>query len=149
MNDLTVLPNDQLELMVQDIEKRVEFYKTKGGQLKGADDFLKVFSILESYGYHMKDDDKRMKAMVWFRSLRDCVETYGMKGVQEAVLEFADNDTRQFRTFPFPADIREVMKKRGSNPKAELARREAKKREDELIAKWNREIEERMKEKHE
>lgn len=135
--------------MVQDIERRIDFYKTKGGQLKGADDFLKIFGVLENYGYRLDETDKRMKAIVWFRSLRDCVELYGMKGIQDAVLEFADNDTREYRRFPFPADIRETLKKKGLNPRAELARRKAKRREEELIAKWDREFQERMKEKSE
>lgn len=122
MNDLTLLPQNELDVLVRDIDRRAVALTTPQGQKKAADMMLEVLHLIEAAGYVPKTDLADM-AMVWTMAMIDQIAIYQFKGIREAVMEFIRTDSREYTQFPSAGQIIELCKQMGVNPRAELGRR--------------------------
>lgn len=127
------------ENKVAEMEKREEMAKTQEGMLQIENDMIVIFGVLNAYGYKLPDADNRLMAKLWASSLKDYIVLYGTGVIKKAVMNFAENDRRDYRNCPTVSDIIEEAKKIGVNPRAELAKAKAEKELEEIDRKHREE----------
>lgn len=134
MQEIAIYENKVAEMV-----KREEMAKTQEGMLQIENDMIVIFGVLNAYGYKLPDADNRLMAKLWASSLKDYIVLYGTGVIKKAVMNFAENDRRDYRNCPTVSDIIEEAKKIGVNPKVELAKAKAEKELEEIDRKHREE----------
>ena len=113
MNELTTV-NKQ----VQEIANRAEILKTANGQRDACKSFIKIFAVLEAYGYIIPQSDTTLLASTWVNILSEYITVYGMKVINQAFHNFVKQDSRSYKGFPKPAEIiTEIKNIGGKDPR--------------------------------
>ena len=139
MNDLVTMTDNELLKSIAEVESRAKFMETAQGKIRSAERMTVIFAALDGYGYKIGTDDVLTKARLWVDALADEIALFGFDAIEAAVKSFAKNDHRQYKGCPTVSDIILECRKLGRNPRAEMARREQKKREAELEEQWRAE----------
>lgn len=135
MNELQVLERE-----LQQVEQRQKELSTMEGRLRAEADLLSCLNALKVYGYRLPDAPVDQVARLWERGLEEYIALYGMDLIKLAVMKFAENDAREYKSFPTIPDIKAVCKRLGKNPKAEYAKRQ----QDAIIQRMKEEREEQV-----
>lgn len=136
MNEIQIINN-----RIAEMEKRQATISTPQGMASVEKEIITIFGVLVAYGYKMPDADEMLMAKVWGASLKEYFILYGSGTVKRAVMNFAENDTRDYKAFPTVAEIIAEAKKIGVNPKAELAKLKAKQEEEAIEMEHKKEYE--------
>lgn len=136
MNEIQIINN-----RIAEMEKRQATISTPQGMARVEKEIITIFGVLVAYGYKMPDADEMLMAKVWGASLKEYFILYGSGTVKRAVMNFAENDTRDYKAFPTVAEIIAEAKKIGVNPKAELAKLKAREEEERIEREHKEEYE--------
>ena len=133
-----------IDRAIYEINQRAEYLKTRQGQTETAMKMLEVFGVLRGCGYRVPDEDPKAMAKIWAFTLSDYVAIYGNEKIEQAVIHFAKNDAREYKSFPKPAEIIESIKAVGGrDPRLIKADREAEERSKRIKAEIRKEFDER------
>ena len=99
MNELTLMTDAQLEKAIEDLKERSLAVKTPSGQAFVVSKMRECIGWLESVGYKF-DGDEEALAKLWAHGLQDDFVRLGEIGVKNAVMSFAESDTRTYKTRP-------------------------------------------------
>lgn len=135
-----------IENKVAEMNKREAMAKTQEGMLQMENDMIVIFGAINAYGYKLPSADERLMAKLWASSLKDYIVMYGTGVIKQAVMNFAENDTREYKQCPTVADIIAEAKKIGVNPKVALAKAKAEQELQELEKKHREEMDKRWEE---
>lgn len=119
MNELQVLERE-----LQACDARQKELATMAGKLRAEADMLSCLNALKAYGYRLPDVQPDQIARLWERGLEEYIVLYGMDVIKLAIMQYAENDDREYKAFPTIPEIKAVCKRMGRNPKAEYARRQ-------------------------
>lgn len=135
MNELMELKNE-----IAEISKREAYLKTQDGKLRMEAEMLNIFGALNAYGYKLPDADERYMATIWLSSLSEYIALYGIAQIKRAVMTFAENDQREYKSCPTVGDIRKEIDKTCTNPKVLYARKKSEEEINKIIEEQRKEL---------
>lgn len=141
MNELTLMTDTQLDKAIEDLKERELAIKTQAGQAFVVSKMRECIGWLESVGYKF-DGDETALARLWAHGLQDDFVRLGEVGVKNAVMSFAETDTRTYKTMPQIAWISDKCSEMGGDPRKEKGRRVQAEAERQIEEDHKREMEE-------
>lgn len=141
MNELVTLSDTELDKAIQDLKERELALKTDSGKRYITSKMRECIGWLESVGYKFEGDENSL-ARLWARSLEEEFVIVGESGIKKAVMEWASQDTSEYRSFPKVPWILESCKEIGGDPRVEKGRRIQAEAERQIELDHQREIEE-------
>lgn len=144
MNELVRLTDTELEKAIEDLKERELAAQTDSGQKFIISKMRECIGWLESVGYKFEGNENAL-AKLWARNLKEEFIRLGEVGVKNAVMEFASNDDRQYKTFPQIPWIIDACEKIGGDPRTEMGRRRQEEAERQVEQDHKREMAELIK----
>lgn len=141
MNELVALSDAELDKAIDDLKERELALKTESGQKYIVSRMRELIMTLEQWGYKTTADELAL-AKLWANGLQEEFVRLGADGLKQAVTEWAQNDSSEYRNFPKIPWIKEACSNIGGDPRVEKGRRVQALEEARIEEEHRREIEE-------